>query len=110
MPRHRYLITLIRLVQMARKLDNHKKNRNGIKRAFGSAVKKKYERSSLLEMKYKGLDLVLKTDREGNATTLFIGKKKPDGNISGERYVRTLKHDKNGALIKDHWELKGKVT
>jgi hypothetical protein len=95
---------------MAQKLDNHKKIGMALSGHLEARLKKKYEPSSLLEMKYKGLDLLLKTDREGNATTLFIGKKKPDGNISGERYVRTLKHDKNGALIKDHWELKGKAT
>jgi hypothetical protein len=32
------------------------------------------------------------------------------GKIKGERYARTLKYDREGNLIKDHWELKGKAT
>jgi len=40
---------------------------------------------------------------------LFLLQKE-DGSIKGERYVRTLKHDKEGKIIKDHWELKGKAS
>jgi hypothetical protein len=41
---------------------------------------------------------------------LFFGKRREDGTIKGERYARTLKHDKDGRLFKDHWELKGKAS
>jgi hypothetical protein len=40
----------------------------------------------------------------------LFGKLKEDGTIKGERYARTLKYDKEGKIIKDHWELKGKAT
>jgi hypothetical protein len=73
-------------------------------------LKKLLEPSSMVEMKYKGYDLSIKTDEKGNAILVFIGKKTEQGTIKGERYGRTLKYDREGNLIKDHWELKGKAT
>ena len=73
-------------------------------------LSKKFEISSMLEMKYKGYDLSFKTDEEGNAILLFIGKRTDQGTIKGERYARTLKKDREGKVFKDHWELKGKAT
>ncbi|HEX8461976.1 MAG TPA: hypothetical protein VF623_11120 [Segetibacter sp.] len=73
-------------------------------------ISKKFEPSSTLEMKFKGYDLSFKTDEEGNAILLFIGKKTEAGTIRGERYARTLKKDREGKIFKDHWELKGKAT
>ena len=73
-------------------------------------LSKKFEPSSMLEMKYKGYDLSYKTDEEGNAVLLFIGTKTENGTIKGERYARTLKKDREGKIFKDHWELKGKAT
>jgi hypothetical protein len=40
---------------------------------------------------------------------LFIGKLDPNGKIKGQRYARTLKADPQGRIIKDHWDLKGRV-
>lgn len=73
-------------------------------------LSKKFEISSMIEMKYKGYDLSFKTDEEGNPVLLFIGKKTENGTIKGERYARTLKKDREGKIFKDHWELKGKAT
>jgi hypothetical protein len=70
---------------------------------------KKYEPSSTIFLTFRGNDLAVKTDHEGNATTLFIGKLTSEGKIRGQRYARTLKHDSAGRVIKDHWDLKGKV-
>lgn len=82
--------------------------------ALGDDLQKKlrgkHEPSTMLEMKYKGYDLSFKTDEEGNAILLFIGKKTDQGSVRGERYVRTLKKDREGKIFKDHWELKGKAT
>jgi hypothetical protein len=82
--------------------------------ALGDDIKKKlskrFEPSTLVEMQYKGYDLSFKTDEDGNAILLFIGKKTESGSIRGERYARTLKKDREGKIFKDHWELKGKAT
>jgi hypothetical protein len=72
-------------------------------------LKKRYEPDTLVEMKYKGLDMMFKTDHEGNPTVLFIGRRTGENKIKGERYVRTLKTDAQGKITKDHWDLKGKA-
>jgi hypothetical protein len=69
---------------------------------------KKYEPSSMIGLKYKGKDLAIKTDAEGNPVLLFIGKSDANGRIRGERYTRVMKSDARGVIIKDHWDLKGK--
>jgi hypothetical protein len=82
--------------------------------ALGAALQKKlskkFEPGVMLDMQFKGYDLSFKTDDEGNAILLFIGTRNEDGHIKGERYARTLKTDREGHIIKDHWDLKGKAT
>lgn len=70
---------------------------------------RKYEPSSLVRMKFRGNDMAVETDAEGNAVVLFIGRTDDNGRIKGQRYTRTLKADSAGRIIKDHWDLKGKV-
>jgi hypothetical protein len=73
-------------------------------------LSKRYEPSSLIDMRFKGNDVSFKTDEEGNPVLLFIGARNSEGNIKGERYARTLKKDREGKIFKDHWELKGRST
>lgn len=73
-------------------------------------LSKTYEPSTMINMEFKGNDISFKTDPEGNPVLLFIGKKDETGNIKGERFSRTLKRDSSGAIIKDHWDLKGKAS
>ncbi|HYF66762.1 MAG TPA: hypothetical protein VD884_01440 [Ohtaekwangia sp.] len=72
-------------------------------------LRKHYEASAIINTSYKGNDLVIKTDSDGNAVTVFIGKKSGD-RIRGQRYARTLKKNDQGEVIKDHWDLKGKAS
>ncbi|WP_237151183.1 hypothetical protein [Pontibacter actiniarum] len=51
------------------------------------------------------------TNEYGEPVTLFIGRRRDDGSIAGERYVRRIvrkpgSHD----ILKSHWENKGKVS
>jgi hypothetical protein len=71
---------------------------------------KRYEPSVMVEKKFKEYDIAFKTDEEGLPILLFIGKKDDTGNIRGERYARRLVKDKEGVVIKDHWDFKGKAT
>jgi hypothetical protein len=73
-------------------------------------LQKKYQPSTMVNLRYKGNDLAFKTDKEGNAMQLFVGKKGADDMVKGYRYMRTLLHDKNGIVVKDHWDLKGKSS
>ena len=72
-------------------------------------LRKKYEPSAFIHLTFRGKDLAVQTDIEGNPVTLFIGKFTSDGRIKGQRYARTLKSDSQDRIIKDHWDLKGKV-
>jgi hypothetical protein len=72
-------------------------------------LNKKYEPDTMVSIKFKGYDLAMKTDDEGNPILLFIGKAGADGMIKGDRYSRRLLKDANGGIIKDHWDYKGRV-
>lgn len=67
-----------------------------------------YAPDSLIDLRWRGQDLTIKTDEAGNAILLFIGKRAEDGKIRGERYARRLLRDAGGLVIKDHWDAKGK--
>ena len=73
-------------------------------------LNKQYEPLSLIETEFKRYSLAFKTDENGVPILLFIGEKKENGKIFGERYARRLKYDGQGIKIKDHWEHKGKAT
>lgn len=72
-------------------------------------LSKKYEPSAMVNLQFKGYDLAVKTDDEGNPVLLFIGKADKEGMIKGDRYARRLLKDKEGKVVKDHWDYKGKV-
>jgi len=72
-------------------------------------LSKQYEASAMIAMKFKGYDISVKTDEEGNPILLFIGKANEDGIVKGDRYSRRLLKDKEGKVIKDHWDYKGRV-
>jgi hypothetical protein len=72
-------------------------------------LSKKYEPSTLIYLSFRGKDVAVRTDAEGNPVVAFVGKLNSDGKIKGQRYARTLKSDPEGRVIKDHWDLKGKA-
>lgn len=71
---------------------------------------KKYEPSTMIHDSFRGNAIAFRTDADGNAIQLFVGKRSDNGTIKGERYARTLKYDAKGNRIKDHWENKGKAS
>jgi hypothetical protein len=71
---------------------------------------RKFEPSSTTQFRYRTNDVVVQSDEEGNAIRAFIGKANDEGIVKGDRYSRVLKKDKEGKLIKDHWERKGKAS
>jgi hypothetical protein len=71
---------------------------------------KKFEPLTTSQFRYKTNDVVIQTDEEGNAVRMFIGKLSEEGMIRGDRYSRVLKKDKNGKIIKDHWDRKGRAS
>ncbi|HVK97810.1 MAG TPA: hypothetical protein VM368_08330 [Flavisolibacter sp.] len=73
-------------------------------------INKKFEASEMVTLRYRSYDIALKTDKDGNAIQMFMGKADEHGVIKGDRYARTMKYDREGKLIKNHWERKGKAT
>ena len=73
-------------------------------------INAKFSPSDTVRLRFRSYDIVLITDQDGNAIQMFMGKANEDGIIKGDRYARTLKYDREGILIKDHWERKGKAT
>ncbi len=69
-----------------------------------------YEPSATIYQRFKEKDIAFKTNEKGNAVLLFIGKRSEDGLVRGERFARRLAYDKEGKIIKDHWDNKGKAT
>ena len=72
-------------------------------------INKVFAPNTWVEMQFRTYDIVLKTDDQGNAIQMFIGKMKEDGMIKGERYSRKIVKDKEGKIIKQHWDRKGKT-
>ena len=72
-------------------------------------ISKRFEPLSTIPMRYRNYDLLLITDKDGNAIKIFMGKINAQGLIKGDRYARILKYSEQGTLIKDHWERKGKA-
>lgn len=82
-----------------------------LSRALEEKLSKTYAPSATLDDTFRGLDLTFVTNDQGEPVTLFLGRRRPDGAIAGERYVRTIKRATDGlAVASSHWDLKGKVT
>ena len=71
-------------------------------------INKKFAPDTMVKLKFKGYDIALKTDEAGNAIQAFVGKENESGMINGDRYARKLVYDRDGKLLKDHWDRKGK--
>jgi hypothetical protein len=73
-------------------------------------LRKKYQPSSFIETHCNCYDMAFKTDREGDAIVLVLGRKDDSGQIKGERFTRRLRQMSNGRIVKEYWEHKGKAS
>ncbi|RRB09359.1 hypothetical protein [Larkinella rosea] len=72
-------------------------------------LNKTYAPSQLITFQISRYDVALKTDEDGNPVLMYIGKANDRGIIRGDQFARRLLKDETGAIIKDHWDHKGKV-
>lgn len=72
-------------------------------------LNKKYEPSRMVNTTFGRYDVAMKTDEDGNPILLFIGKAGENGLIRGDHFSRRFVKDANVAVIRDHWDYKGKV-
>lgn len=81
---------------------------------LGEALLKKInavqERAALVRLRFRDQDVVVRTDEEGQAVQVFLGRADTEGRIRGDRFSRTIVKDREGKVIKDYWERKGKAT
>ncbi|MCE6988065.1 hypothetical protein [Dyadobacter sp. CY323] len=70
---------------------------------------KKYMPDHMITQKFGRYDISFKTDPDGNPILLFIGAIDKVGRIKGERFSRVLIKTKEGQILKDHWDAKGKT-
>jgi len=54
-------------------------------------LRRKFEPSSMISMRNKNFDVMIRTNTDRNAVQLFMGKANAEGIIKGERYTRTFK-------------------
>ena len=74
-------------------------------------LSKRFAPSTKIDDVYNGKDITFVTNENGEPVTLFIGKRRSDGAIAGERYVRRIKRAPGSdAISGSHWENKGKVA
>ena len=73
-------------------------------------LRKKYQPSSFIETQCNHYDLAFKTDKEGDAIVLVLGRKDNTGHIKGERFTRRLRQMTDGRIVKEFWEHKGKAS
>ncbi|WP_242918849.1 hypothetical protein [Pontibacter liquoris] len=74
-------------------------------------LNKRYAPQERIDSKFAGVDMTYVTNELGEPVTLFIGKRRDDGSIAGERYVRRIVRETGSEeIVKSHWELKGKVS
>lgn len=72
-------------------------------------LNKRYKPSQMVALQFGRYDLAMKTDEDGNPILAFLGKADDRGFIKGDQFARRLLKDEKGAIIKDHWDYKGKV-
>lgn len=88
---------------------NIEKIRRGMGKSLEAKMNKLYKPSSRVDMKFKGNDVTFYTNENGEPITLYIGKRKDDGDITGEVYSRRIKKRENGIITESHWDNQGKV-
>jgi hypothetical protein len=72
-------------------------------------LNKPYAPNEFIHGQFGRYDLAFKTDEAGRPVLLFLGKADADGHIKGERFARRVQTDKDGSIVKDHWDNKGKA-
>lgn len=78
---------------------------------LAAQLSKRYPPNERHDTTFGRYDITFVTNADGDPVILFIGQRNPDGTIRGERYSRKLVRDPaTNALVKDHWDLKGKTA
>jgi hypothetical protein len=89
---------------------NFERIRKTFSKSLLSKLEKTYAPSSRIDDHFRGNDITMLTNEFGQVMRLYIGKRMPAGNISGEYYIRQVKAKEGDVITLSHWDNKGKVT
>ena len=85
--------------------------KSGIGEVLIKKLEKIYPPSKRIDDVFKGNDITFITNENGEAVTLYIGKRMENGAIKGDLFVRKIIRSADGKTIeKSHWDNKGKVS
>lgn len=89
---------------------NFEKIRNpGVGKPLEALLNKIYKPSSRIDMEFKGKDISFFTDENGVPMSLFLGKRKSNGDIAGNKFARRIKKIEDGKIKESHWDNQGKI-
>lgn len=88
---------------------NKEKISKGIGKSLEAKLNKKYTPDSTIDALFKGNDITFITNENGEPITLYIGKRKENGDISGDRFSRRIKKREGDKIVDSHWDRQGKV-
>jgi len=89
---------------------NFEKFRKTFSKTLLAKLDKVYPASSRIDDSFRGNELTMITNAQGQVMRLYIGKRMPGGNIAGEYYIRQVKAMEGESIKSSHWDKKGKVT
>jgi hypothetical protein len=91
-------------------LFSEKMRRGRLGKTLVGLMNKLYQPEAKIDGIYKDKDLTFITNDVGEPMTLFIGKRKENGNIAGYMYTRQVRRLKQGLIVESHWENQGKIS
>jgi hypothetical protein len=91
-------------------LNFEKTRKGGLGKALETILNKTHQPSSRMDGTFRGKDMTFITNENGEPITLFLGKRKPNGDIAGEMFSRRIKKVENGLIKESHWDNQGKVS
>ncbi|MFN3404808.1 MAG: hypothetical protein ACK40G_11970 [Cytophagaceae bacterium] len=92
-----------------RQHQNVEKFRKGLGNFLIKKLEKKYKPCTRIDAILGNKDISFFTNEQGEPVTIFIGKRKSNGHISGEQYTRKIKKRVDGEITESHWDNKGRV-
>lgn len=91
-------------------LNFQKTRKSGLGKSLETIMNKKHQPSSRLDGTFRGKDMTFITNEYGEPIILYLGKRKANGDIAGEKYSRRIKSRENGNIKESHWDNQGRVT
>jgi hypothetical protein len=80
-----------------------KVRKSNIGKTLEAKVNRIYAPATRIDTQFRGKDLTLFTNEKGEVTSFHYGRRKENGDISGERFFRRIKKTAAGKML-FHWD------